>query len=79
MSLKASADANLKLAQQRRDKASEELELFLASQTSLLESQERELSAFRAELSLTLGGGADDVDSVRKQVKRKEMQISFCF
>lgn len=69
-SLKASADSNLKLAQQRRDKAGEDLDLFVASQTSLIEAQERELASFRAELSLSGGNGTgDDVESVKKQLQ----------
>lgn len=60
----------MKLAQQRRDKAGEDLDLFLATQTSLVEEQERELTSFRGELSLTAAGGvAEDVESVRSKLQ----------
>jgi hypothetical protein len=69
VALKASAETNLRLAQQRREKASEELDLFVASQSSLAESQERELSQFRAELSLSGGGAPEDAESVRRALQ----------
>ena len=66
--LKTAADSNLKLAQQAKDQAVEELELFLATERSKLDAQEHELAQFRTELALSTGGGDTDVGAVQKDL-----------
>ncbi len=67
--LKGAADANLKRAQADRDKAADDLQMYVATQGSLIDAQEKEISSFRAELSLSSGSNKDDVASVKAQLQ----------
>lgn len=80
--LKTSADNNLKTATAAKDKAVEELDAFVSSESTKLTSLERELQDFRTDVVAATGSGSkDDIAAVQSQLAeatllKKELDAS---
>ena len=75
-SLKNAADSNLKLAQQAKEKAQQELSSFVAEKKAEIEAQDKELSQFRAEMALSSGEGKQDISSVSLELRTAEKKLA---